>query len=244
MKNYIFLLVLLLFLSVKFAYSQDDLIDENVDDYTVFEKSNFGPNAKHFTYQYFGVDFYLPSVYEEQKSIFYGQSYKFTYGIKYKFQPVRWLSIGTDLNFNVINYNVKDIILLSAILNSSRTMQEKFVLLNSGSEFFMRFFVGKRGNTMGKYFDIAGFGFFTIQNRVVEKYQMEATSMKEQKIVSKQTELFNNLNYGIMLRGGVKYFAITFKYRLTDLLSSDIYKSYVQTDLPKFTFGIEFAIVD
>ncbi len=231
----------MIFLSQTIA--QSTVLDENVDDYTVFDKKKFGPNGKHYTFMYYSLDFYTPSIYGDQTQIFYGQSYRFSTGMKYKFQLTKWLSTGTDLNYSIINYNMAEKVGFYPIFyGETGFFDEKIVFNNLGTEVFMRFFIGKRGNTMGKYIDIAGFGFWSINNRAIQKFDSMIFGDKT-KIVLKNIDWFNKYNYGAMLRFGYKFFAVTMKYRISDLRNEGTVRDAFANDFPKFTFGIEFAMV-
>ncbi|MBN2891112.1 MAG: hypothetical protein JXL97_04525 [Bacteroidales bacterium] len=225
-------------------FAQKDIVYEKVDEYDYFETQNYGVNGKHFLWGYYDVSFYTPNPFENQIGIKYGSSYSLTYGFKYKLKIFNWFSTGLDVNYNIHNFSFKNQFL--STYPSSANTSEKLVLNNIGSEFYLRFFIGKHGNTMGKYFDLGAYGTYNFSNRHILKIKNATPNYffaNQQKIVNKNLAYIENIQYGGVLRIGYNGYAIVAKYRFSDLFSNDFLQIVTPNDLPRFTIGFELSIL-
>lgn len=224
-------------------FAQHEVISENVSEYDYFSTQKYGVNGTHFFWGYYDIHFYTPSIYGEQINVKYGQTYGFSYGIKYKLQIFNWLATGLDANYNFENYTLKDRFLNTA--SPSKDVVEKIGMNNLGSEFYLRFFIGKRGNTMGKYLDLGAFGAFNFANNHNIKIKNASPNYyfsQQQKISNKNLAYILNLQYGGVFRLGYNKYAIVAKYRLSDIFSQDFKQTFGFEELPRLSIGFELNI--
>lgn len=241
--NFKIFLTLLFSLSISVnAIAQKEILFENVDDYNVFEKQAYGPNGKHFLYNYVSLDFATPSVYEDQFKIKYGASYGFSYGLRYKYKVLKWFSVGSGLNYSFQNYVFDDVFLHKLYDNQT----DRLTLNNIGSELFFRFNIGKTGNSMGKYIDLGALGYLNYCSSYFIKTQKEEfLGIESQKTTTKYKCVNTNnlINYGAFFRIGTGHFAFYAKYIFSDQLKQQIQNDFTSNlDLPKFSVGIELGI--
>lgn len=231
-------LLSLMFLNMN---AQREILSEDVDNYTVFQKQKFGPNSSRFTYNYLRLAFFTPEIYDAQLPIKYGTSFEFSYGIKQKFKLTSWLATGMDLNWSVLNYNLQDTFLYSI----ENKQKEKLTLGVVGAELFFRINFGKTGNTLGKYVDLGGFGYANISNRYTiftKNNNPSVYQASSEKFIYRGMDLYNTFNYGALVRFGVNKFAVVVKYRYSDLFNDNGLQISSNLDLPKFTIGMEFGV--
>ncbi len=237
-KILLFSSFILLFFSLN---AQKEILYEDVDSYDVFKKKKFGPNGKNFLYSYLGMSFFTPAPYETQFPVKYGLSNCFKFGYKYKLKIFKWLSVGTDLNYKANFFRLNDYFFFFYNVNQN----EKLVTHIVGSEFFFRFNIGKTGNTLGNYFDIGAFGGYLFGNIYTVKVKNKNPTnfeARKQKFYYRGIDFFEPFHYGPMFRVGIRKVSFIAKYRLTDFLNSKTLLETSGFDLPKLSFGIEYAI--
>ncbi len=246
MKNYknILLLIFVIILSLP-IFAQRDVLNENVDDYTVFQKQKFGANGKYFAYNYFQLGFYTPAITGNQYDINYGQSFIISYGYKFKLKIFRFLAIGSDLSYSIHNYNLdKNFIFLF-----DQNQKEKLTVSTFGTELFFRLNFGKTGNSLGKYLDLGAYGAYNFSNNYIIKiHHSNPTFMqaKNERFEYKNIDLIEKIQYGAICRIGINKFSLLFKYRFSDLLKDNIFSIYMNmvpyNDMPKFSAGFEYSL--
>lgn len=240
-KTTIFLIITLFSFNL---FSQRHILKEDIDEYNYFGKQEFGVNGAHFVWLYYDLRFFTPSVYENQLDVKYGQSYAFTYGSKYKLRIFNWLAMGTDFNYNFENYAIKNMLFQTENQTNIEKISDKFFLNNLGSEFYIRLFIGKHGNAMGKFIDFGAFGTYTFANSQTTKitYQKAVNYSNKTKITNKKLSFIKPSQYGGVVRLGVSHFAIVGKYRFSDILKNDFQQTISAYELPKLSIGIELSI--
>jgi len=222
-------------------FSQYEILFEDVDNYTVFQEQTFGPNGKHFLYNYVRFDFAMPSISEDQIGIKYRLSYNFSYGLKYKFKVLKWFAIGTDFTYTVQNYYLNDVFLF--YLNNNQ--KDKLLVNSLGSELFFRINFGRTGNVMGKYIDIGGFGTYNMNtNYTIKTINKNPVSFQAKKEVFhyKGIDIVEMFRYGGVVRIGYSKYSLFTKYRLSDLFNAQTLQETANLDLPKFFVGIEIGL--
>lgn len=237
MKKTLFLILLLS--SIRFMNAQEVLLDETPSEYKFYKEKipKFGPNGKFYANFYTTIRFYTPALYGEQIDIKYFRAKDLELGYNLKLRITNWLATGTQAYYNITNLPNNSV--LSYVGNVYFTPWEikdsKFVLNNVGLAPYLRINIGKRGNTVGNYIDFIGWAEYNDLKRSVIKFSSDDAY---QKIVTKGSNYFNNFNYGISLRIGMKWIALEAKYRLSDLTQlSALYP------FPKFSVGLQFSQV-
>ncbi|MBN2664209.1 MAG: hypothetical protein JXR68_11215 [Bacteroidales bacterium] len=223
------------------AFSQREILYEDVDNYTVYQKQKFGVNGKYFFYNYASIDFLMPSVYEKQLPVRYGQNYHFSYGFKFKFKIFNWLSLGTDFNYSFKNIAFDDIFLFEV----NGKQKDKLLINSLGTELFFRTIIGRAGNSMGKFIDFGGFGSVNFSNIYTIKITNNnplGLQAKKEKLQYKNINIVEPFLYGALFRVGVGHFSLSAKYRFSDLLKNTALQETNNIDLPKFTIGVEIGL--
>lgn len=237
MKKLIVLFVFMI--SVSLAYSQVVVLDEAVAD-TVKEKP-FGPNQKHYVHSYysFGTGFSL----EDQTTIKQiAGTFRFEFGIRYKYKISEHFALGSDLYFATDMHN------FDLDQAQSAMYESEYYSLNSwGLSVFTRFNVGKRGNTLGTFVDLLGYGQWNPGRYYTYFIEEESTDPLLAHSATKQV-VYNRLDFlsktsaGAGLRIGHKGISLLATYRLTDLVLTDKQPALLpHGELPAFNIALEIG---
>ena len=229
MKKYIFIL---LFGSIAITgFSQTVLLHEDVKD-TVLGKR--GPNLKNFSHFYFGIGFIAGKPDSTGSDINSLRSVNVVFGYRYKLKICNFYSIGYDIAYNSYSYFLKQ---NSTKITPDTVLHEKEKLNfgNLGLSLYMRFNFGRRGNHIGKFVDIGGYGDWTFNAVNFTKDKNSNGNIVKSRISN--LHYFNSTNYGLMARIGFNRYVIYGNYRLSDIFKSSCNFS----ELPRLTIGLQIG---
>lgn len=226
-----FTIILISLLSVN-AFSQEILLKQNVKADSV--RPTRGPNLKNYLHGYLGAGFplYTNEGYSYTKPIL---SSSFDFGIRYKRKITNFLAVGADLGIIASSYKIKqeegkkvpDIIL---------NKKEKFQINMLVGSAFIRTNVGRRGNYIGNYLDLGGFGGWNM----IKKHVTVNQNLAEErvKVVKTRLKYIDDFSYGLSARLGSNRYAITASYRLSDIFKT----SSSMAELPHLNLGFEYGL--
>jgi hypothetical protein len=229
MKNIFTIILLSLSLG---AFSQDILLQQNVKSDSI--RPTYGPNLKNFFHGYVGIGFPF-STSEESGYTKPMASTNFDFGVRYKRRFTNYLAMGVDLGINSASYKLKQ--------NDSKTVpdntindKEKIQVNAVESAAWLRINVGRRGNYIGNYLDLGAFGDWNFQ----KKHKTTNTNSDGEKIKVSTSKLkyVEDFSYGVLTRIGVGRYALTARYRLSDIFKS----SYAMPELPRLIVGVEVGL--
>ena len=229
MKNTLIAILVLLSFA---AFSQDILLQQNVKADTI--RPTYGPNLKDFIYGYVGLGFPIYTN-EDLNYTKPGASAHFNFGIRYKRKFTSYLATGLDLGISSTSYKIKQ--------NDSKTVpdnnindKEKIQVNSLESSAWLRINVGRRGNFIGNYLDLGAYGGWNFQ----KKYKTTNTNAEDEKVkvLTSKLKYVENSSYGFLARVGTSRYALTARYRLSDLFKS----TYAMPELPKLIVGVEIGL--
>jgi len=207
MKIYI-----LAFISLFFVFNlsaQNILLEKDTEE--LYSISDFGPNRKHFMHLYGGMGFYSVS-----SSNFKGfNTNEIFAGLRYKRKFSSSFSGGTAFYWKHSNfrYNTDPEIIDEGTFYD----KEKLNVNAFGTELYLRInFDPERGNYIGDYIDIGGYGEWLFSN-AYKMYEKSGYALfKKKKTVYRQLEEVNDFGYGILLRMARSRFVLFINYRISD----------------------------
>jgi len=226
-------IIIFLFLSVSLsAFSQDILLQQNVKADSI--RPTYGPNLRNYFYGYLGIGFPLYTN-EQVKYTKPGSSADIDLGLRYKRRITNYLAMGLDLGLNTTSYKLKQSdpkTIPDTVVND----REKFQISTISGSGYMRINVGRRGNYIGNYLDLGAYGGWNFQ----KKHKTTNGNQDGEKVRLSTTRLnyVENFSYGFLARIGINRYAITAKYRVSDIFNS----SYEMPDLPRLTVGFEMGL--
>jgi len=227
----IFFSLVLISISIA-AFSQDILLAQDVKGDTL--QPLFGPNLKHFTFGYIGVG--LPVFTNEDVAYTkFGASSTIDFGIRYKRKLSNTFAIGLDLGANLSAYKISQE-QGKTIPDTGINDKEKFQINTLNGSAFFRINMGRRGNYIGNYLD---FGAYYGWNMVKKHKTVNENPEDERvKLSTSKLKYIDNFSSGLLARAGISRYALTARYRLSDIFVS----SSTIPELPRLTIGFEIGI--
>lgn len=214
------------------ASAQDILLQENVKADSI--KPTRGPNLKNYVHGYIGLGFPVFT----NEAVAYtkpGLSSDFNFGLRYKRKLSNHFAVGLDFGVNSTSYKIKQDqwkTVPDTVINDKEKIQVNSLV---GSA-YMRINVGRRGNYIGNYLDLGAFGGWNMQKK--QKTVNKNENGEKVKVITSGLKYIDNFSYGLQARIGVSRYALTAKYRLSDIFES----SYTMPELPRLVIGVEVGL--
>lgn len=224
-------LILLFAISIN-AYSQEVLLEQNVKADTI--RPTKGPNLKNFVHGYIGIGFPVATELAAKYTIPVSSLSSY-YGVRYKRKFTNTLAIGLDLGLNLTAYKLKQN-QGKEIPDTVMNMKEKFQINSTRGSAFVRLNVGRRGNYIGNFLDLGGYGDWNMVKK--HKTTNENDLGERVKVITSRLKYVQNFSYGFLARIGSNRYALTASYRLSDLFKS----SHSMPELPKLIVGFEIGL--
>ncbi|MBN2758273.1 MAG: hypothetical protein JXR51_13960 [Bacteroidales bacterium] len=243
MNKFVLILCVLLLIS-NLIVGQTVILNEKPIEYDLKMPTD-GPNFNHFNHLYLSYNFIIPFGNKNEIETNFGQSYIFNLGWRYKYKIAEFFAIGTALNFYNVTYNLAQNE-NKKVPNDILHKKEKIKFNNLGTEFFMRFNFGKRGNVIGRFIDLSSYVNYAIS--VKHLYQDPIDSNNNQymagviNVTLSDLSYVERLNYGVRARIGFNRWVITSSYRLSNLLKDTYLDETGDFEFPRFSLGFEIGL--
>lgn len=223
--------VLLVLLTIK-VFSQDILLQQNVQADSA--RPTYGPNLKNFVHGYIGLGFPFYTN-EEANYTRLISSTDFNFGIRYKRKLTPHFATGFDIGVASTAYKLKQDD-AKTVPDNTLNDKEKIQVNTLRGSAWLRINVGRRGNFIGNYLDVGGFGGWNFQKK--HKTINTNDDNEKVKVSTSRLKYIENFSYGLLARLGFSRYSITANYRLSDLFKN----SYSMPELPKLTVGFEIGL--
>lgn len=230
--------------AVAVSTAQTPVLEQDVAADTLVPTN--GPNYKNYTHWHINYGFIVGESEGSGAAIMQGNSYDFQLGIRYKRKICELYALGFQVNYDLQSFRIAQDVgktFITAVLYD----KQKFVYNNLEAEIYQRFSFGKRGNYMGKFIDMGGYGawgfstyHFTLERDVTGNGNAQITETTYKKL-----PYVNAVNYGLSARIGINKIAIYGKYRFSDLFRTTNINGtpILYPELPRIVVGIEIGIV-
>lgn len=198
----------------------------------------FGPNRKHYIHLYFDGKFAASPVDGDGAEIKYGYSRSFLFGIRYKHKIKGIFQIGGALEYWNDAFHLRQNdkkVLPTAALHKKETI----TFNNLGSELYLRFNLGKRGNRIGKFVDVGGYGSWipAASHYIKDDNQGDTYMANSKEVYYTDLQYTNNMAYGLRFRTGYNQWVLSLGYRL-----SDYFDDTFDSEMPRFSAGIQVGL--
>lgn len=232
MKNIIIIILLCFATSLQ---AQRILLMHNVvQDTNTVE----GPGKSKYNAQLMSFGFHTP-IDGNELDIALGKSYYLGLGWRHKLGLSRFFELGIDHGMEWHSFRPSH---PGNYLNDSSASytKERLNLLSYQLSPFMRFHLTKRGDSHGKYLDIAPYveGIFISRLNLWERGQDDFS--KTDKTSYRSLNFINPWNYGLCIHLGANVFQIFGKYRLSSLYKTP--DDFPQ--LPRLTVGLMMDVAN
>ncbi|MBI1268624.1 MAG: hypothetical protein GC193_14480 [Cryomorphaceae bacterium] len=222
------------------AMGQTVVEDRDVEDSQA--KVEEGPNTKYYQHGFlqFGSVLNINANDSAQVRSNFGL---FSYGTRGKFKLLSWLAAGWDAKYTFSLYNIKQ-----GDLNAlaDQTFKKQWLdrhAIDLGAH--LRFNFDRRGNTLGKYLDLGGYGGFAFGNRMkfssADKASATTGGSNAQRTVFRKLQYVQPLHYGLQARLGFNRFAVCGYWRVSQLFKKVDYLhgGAAYPELPRLSVAIE-----
>lgn len=225
--------MLLLWVLLPFSLqAQQVMLSEDVAiDSTIAKR---GPNRKHYTHTFMSFGLAADAGSAGAKVVQPRVDY-FNFGIRYKRRLAEHFAFGFDIAYGVEDYRLKQEAgkkLPDTLLNS----RERMIFNNFTTGLYMRFNFGKRGNQLGKYLDLGGYGNVVFGHTHFLKNKLADGSTVRARITG--LNYYQLLNYGLSARIGLKKLVLFGQYRVSNMFYGD--KNL--PELPRILAGVQFVL--
>ena len=233
------ILITISFLSFPFNIGRAQhqlLMEKKVDNN--FRESTSGPNQKRYTEArfYYGMGINAGNTLYPVKPL--GNS-ELEFGLRYKIKINSILSTGLGAGYFYQSYRVDQG--QKNFPDSTGYNREAFRINSLKSNIFIRInFDPKRGNYTGKYLETGLYGGWSFNQKRILLTRYDDTSESQ---INKSKEIQSGLNYieklqyGVFISLGISRYEISYRRRLSDLISRDSY----QLDFTPNTLGISIG---
>lgn len=197
--------------------AQSVLLERDMNESVYVKKK--GPNKDHFFHLYYNYESFVGDKSGQPYDLWY--SYRDYAGLRnYNRIAGRYL-MGLALEFGWESFNVKQ--------NEQKTFpstgihkREVLSTTNLGLEYFNRFLITRRENSLGVWIDAGIYGNMNLGSRHVIKDKLASTEeARYHKEINRGLKYVNPWEYGIRARLGYKKIGLTGTYRLSDWYSGE-----------------------
>ncbi|GAA3947705.1 hypothetical protein [Hymenobacter algoricola] len=234
-SRYYLLLAVLLSLAPPRARAQRVLLRENVAADTI--RPTFGPNRAYFSHVYFGYGLVAGRSSREGAELRYGSSAEVQLGLRNKWRLNQRLALGLDGRYARPVYHLAQTstkVLPDPVLHR----REYLALPQLQSEALLRLSYGRRGNAIGRYVDVVGWGGWVLGS-VHHTEDSPAAGSRKIQTAQRGLAYVNRWSYGTGLRLGSGRYALAGRYRLSNVFRPAYQARY--PELPRWLLGLELS---
>ncbi len=237
------LLFLLLLASVSLQ-AQTVLMKEEPKLYNL-QRPTYGPNMMHYTHLYLSYGMFVSPTEGEGVDIDHTKSFSLDLGWRYKMKLNKYFAIGSDIHFCKNIFDIKQNAakqLFNSILHKEELLKQNKI----GMDVFFRINVGRRGNSVGKFMDIALYGDYITKSTHLYVDQVDVVAAnyyaEERKTIYSTLAYVKNMEYGLKMRLGVGHWVLHANYRLSDLFTTDFKQNELDVELPRLSVGLQIGL--
>ena len=192
-----------------------------------------GPNYKHYVHSFmsFGTSPLSGDVGGKTKP---GLDH-FSFGYRTKLRLAEHFAIGYDLAYSSESFNLKQELTKTSPDNGIYDSQ-RLIFHSIRGGLYMRFNAGRRGNSLGKYLDLGGFGEWVFGHTQFTKFKLSDNSVV--RVRRSKLEYYQPFNYGLSARLGFNQFILFGNYRMSDIF----FKPYGFVEMPRLMVGLQFVL--
>ena len=218
------------------AYAQRVLLRANVAADTL--RPTTGPNRASFSHVYLGYAAVVGEADGPGAEFRYGRSGEIFLGLRQKFRLTQATAVGFDVRYARLVYYLaqNDRKVLPTNVQHKR---EYLALPQAQAEVFGRLNVGRRGNVVGRYLDLTGWGGWVISSAHHYEDEPGPTGVGRVEVTERQLAYVRRWSYGLGVRLGASRYALVARHRLSDTFRGAAAAGY--PELPRWVLGLELG---
>ncbi|GAB2783335.1 hypothetical protein HNQ93_002291 [Hymenobacter luteus] len=202
-------------------------------------RARYGPNRAVYRHLYLG---YAPVVGRPEGAgadLRYFKSAEFFVGLRHKFRLSQSVATGVDVRYARLAYHLQQ--------NSRKLLPtpalhhaESVVLSQLQLEPYLRLNFGRRGNVIGHYLDVSGWGGWALGTSHHYEDRPGTGGGKRTVVVERNLSYLHRWPVGVGARLGSGRYAATARYRLSRTFTAQANPAYAE--LPRWVVGLELGL--
>ncbi|OON70056.1 hypothetical protein [Hymenobacter sp. CRA2] len=203
-------------------------------------RQNYGPHRRHFRHLYGGWLPVLGQPAHPGAELRSWASSEVQLGLREKLQLTPLFAIGADVRYVRLQYALRQNeakVLPTATLHKS----ESLVLHRLDLEGWARLRFDRRGNTVGRYLDLSGWGGWVAGTAHHTDDEPAGGTARRQKTTETGLAYCRRWQYGVGARLGSQRFALSGRYRLSDTFRGPLAATYPEP--PRWVLGLEIGLL-
>lgn len=218
------------------ARAQRVLLRADVADDTTF--SDVGPNRAYFAHFFLGYAVVAGQPARPGADLRFGSSAELYLGLRLKRRLSQTAAVGLDLRYARLSYHLQQ--------NSQKLLptpaphyRESLALPQFQTDVFLRLNYGRRGNSIGRYVDVLGWGGWVAGSRHSYEDRPGPNGTNKQLVTERGLPYLARWPYGVGARVGIRRLALVGRYRLSDTFTGEARRQY--PEMPRWLVGVEFS---
>ena len=218
------------------AQAQRVLLRADVAADTTF--GQVGPNRTYFAHFFFGYAAVVGRPAGPGADLRFARSGEVFLGLRNKLRLSQTLALGLDLRYARLGYYLRQ--------NDQKTLptpalhdSEHLALQQLQGEAFLRLNYGRRGNSIGRYVDVLGWGGWVVGTRHAYEDRPGPNGATKVQVTERGLPYLARWPYGVGARVGRRRLALVGRYRLSDTFAGAARLRY--PELPRLTLGLELG---
>ncbi|KUG07673.1 hypothetical protein [Solirubrum puertoriconensis] len=219
------------------AAAQRQLLSTDVAADTV--RQRYGPNRQLFRHLYVGYALVLGQPERSGAELRSGASAELTLGLRQKHRLAEHLALGFDVRYARLQYSLAQND-AKVLPTPAQHYRESLVLQRADLEAWLRLNVGRRGNIVGRYFDVGGWGGRVIGTAHRTEDKPNSGAARRVNVVEHGLPYLQKWSYGLVGRVGANRYAAVVRYRLADTFRGE--RAALYPELPPWQLGLEIGL--
>lgn len=198
-----------------------------------------GPNRAVFRHLYLGYAPVVGRAAGPGADLRYGSSGEFLLGLRHKFRLSQTLALGIDARYVRLVYQLRQND-QKILPTPTQHHSESLALPQLQLEPYVRLNVGRRGNVVGRYLDLAAWGGWVTSTAHRYEDRPGSSGAARTQVVNRGLPYLNRWPYGLGGRLGSGRYAAVARYRLSDAFTGEARQRY--PELPRWVLGLELGL--
>lgn len=219
------------------AHAQRVLLRGNVASDTL--RSTTGPNRAFFQHLYLGYAAVVGESAGPGAKVRYGASGETFVGVRQKYRLTQHAALGLDLRYARLVYQLAQNA-DKVLPTTEQHKRESLALPHLQLEVFGRLNLGQRGNVVGRYLDLTGWGGWVMSTAHRYEDAPGPNGAGRVEVTERQLNYLRRWSYGVGARLGSGRYALVGRYRLADTFTNTAAARY--PELPRWLVGLELGL--
>jgi hypothetical protein len=224
-------------LAVPAAQAQRVLMRSNVGTDTL--RSKVGPNRAFFQHMYLGYDAVVGKADGPGAELRSGSSGLVLLGVRQKYRLSQATALGFDLRYARLVYHLAQND-RKIFPTPDQHKREYLALPQFQAEAYGRLNLGQRGNVVGNYLDLLGWGGWVISTAHHYEDSPGPAGAGRVEVTERQLNYVRRWSYGVGARLGSGRYAVVARHRLSDTFTAAAATRY--PELPHWVVGLELGM--